>query len=166
MSASFKNSEQNKRIKELIGFLKENNQIRNQQQFVEMVQSDRTTISKIVNGKQDVPSNMFDRIINAFPSVSRDWLVNGDGEMLKEEGDSAHVENSGINLMQMVRMQQENIARLIEQMECVTKTNMTISRTNEELVKTNNMLVQMISKRGLAEDANGAAGMAAVAAQG
>lgn len=166
MSASFKNSEQNKRIKELIGFLKENNRIRNQQQFVEMIQSDRTTISKIVNGKQDVPSNMFDRIINAFPSVSRDWLVNGDGGMIKEEDDYAHVEKSGINLIQMVRMQQENIARLIEQMECVTKTNMTISRTNEELVKTNNMLVQIISKRGLAEDANGAAGMAAVAVQG
>ena len=166
MSSSLKNSEQNKRIKELIGFLKENNRIRNQQQFVEIIQSDRTTISKIVNGKQDVPSNMFDRIINAFPSVSRDWLVNGDGGMMKEEDNSAHVEKSGINLIQMVRMQQENIARLIKQMECVTKTNMTISRTNEELVKTNNMLVQMISKRGLAEDANCAAGMAAVAVQG
>ena len=166
MSSSLKNSEQNKRIKELIGFLKENNRIRNQQQFVEIIQSDRTTISKIVNGKQDVPSNMFDRIINAFPNVSRDWLVNGDGGMMKEEDNSAHVEKSGINLIQMVRMQQENIARLIEQMECVTKTNMTISRTNEELVKTNNMLVQMISKRGLAEDANGAAGMVAVAVQG
>lgn len=166
MSASFKNSEQNKRIKELIGFLKENNKIRNQQQFVEMIQSDRTTISKIVNGKQDVPSNMFDRIISAFPSVSRDWLVSGDGEMLKEDDDSAHVEKNGINLIQMLRMQQENIARLIEQMECVTKTNMTISRTNEELVRTNNMLVQMISKRGLVEDASGAAGMAAVAVQG
>lgn len=166
MSSSLKNSEQNKRIKELIGFLKENNRIRNQQQFVEIIQSDRTTISKIVNGKQDVPSNMFDRIINAFPSVSRDWLVNGDGGMMKEEDNSAHVEKSGINLIQMVRMQQENIARLIEQMECVTKTNMTISRTNEELVKTNNMLVQMISKRGLAEDVNGAAGMVAVAVQG
>ena len=166
MSAYFKNSEQNKRVKELIEFLKQNNMIRNQQHFVEMIQSDRATVSKIVNGKQDVPANMFDRIVNAFPNVSRDWLVGGNGEMLKSDYTDDHTDRSGINLMQMVRMQQENITRLIEQMECITKTNMTISRTNEELVRTNNMLVQIIGKRGLAEDANGAVGMAAVAVQG
>lgn len=165
MSVIFKSPEQNKRIKELIEFLKSEKIIRNQQQFVEMIDSDRTTVSKIVNGKQSVPIGMFDRIVSAFPNVSRDWLLTGTGKMVEYDNSIVFGGDENTGLMQVMKAQQENISRLIEQMDCIVKTNMTISKTNEELVKTNNMLVQILGKRGLAEDASGAAKMA-VAVQG
>ena len=41
------------------------------------------TISKIIHEKRTPSQKTIGRIINAFPEISYDWLVNGEGEMLK-----------------------------------------------------------------------------------
>lgn len=41
------------------------------------------TISKIIHEKRTPSQKTIGRIINAFPEISYDWLVNGAGEMLK-----------------------------------------------------------------------------------
>lgn len=41
------------------------------------------TISKIINQNRKPSSKTIGRIINAFPEINYDWLVNGEGEMLK-----------------------------------------------------------------------------------
>jgi transcriptional regulator with XRE-family HTH domain len=41
------------------------------------------TISKIINQNRKPSSKTIGRIINAFPKINYDWLVNGEGEMLK-----------------------------------------------------------------------------------
>ena len=80
----------NQRIKELVSFLKENKRIRNQQDFVERIGSDKSTVSQVLSGKLPIPNNMFDKICNAFPDVSQSWLRTGEGSMLKE-GDSTPI---------------------------------------------------------------------------
>ena len=42
-----------------------------------------TTISKIIHEKRNPSSKTIGRIINAFPEISYDWLVSGEGEMLR-----------------------------------------------------------------------------------
>tara|TARA_R110001599_G_scaffold233842_1_gene433091 strand:- start:903 stop:1496 length:594 start_codon:yes stop_codon:yes gene_type:complete len=42
------------------------------------------TISKIIHEKRTPSQKTIGRIINAFPEISYEWLVNGEGEMLKE----------------------------------------------------------------------------------
>jgi len=42
------------------------------------------TISKIINQNRKPSSKTIGRIINAFSDINYDWLINGEGEMLKE----------------------------------------------------------------------------------
>ena len=79
----------NQRIKELVSFLKESKRIRNQQDFVERIGSDKSTVSQILSGKLSVPNNMFEKICNAFPGISQSWLLTGEGNMLKEGNNAA-----------------------------------------------------------------------------
>lgn len=72
----------NKRFKEMMDYLKKNKYIRNQQDFVERVNSDKATVSQIMNDKISTPNIMFGNISTAFPFISIEWLKHGEGEML------------------------------------------------------------------------------------
>lgn len=47
-------------------------------------------LSRVRNGKGN-PSFYFERILGAFPTVSRDWLYTGDGAPLMEEREKSEV---------------------------------------------------------------------------
>lgn len=75
----------NQRLKTLIGVLREKRMIRNQQEFNEVVGLNKTITSEIVNGKR-ILSEQYVRLIAAsFPVVSAEWLLTGEGEMIKAE---------------------------------------------------------------------------------
>ena len=73
--------EENQRFRNVKTSLKENKRVRNQQDFVERIGSDKTTISQIVNNKIMIPNNLFAKIKEAFPEVSIEWIKSGDGEL-------------------------------------------------------------------------------------
>jgi hypothetical protein len=77
------NNIDNERFIYLVSYLKENRYIRNQQDFTERVKSDKSTVSQIMNNKITIPNKMFANILNAFPFISLEWLITGEGEMLK-----------------------------------------------------------------------------------
>lgn len=86
----------NQRVKELVSFLKENKRIRNQQDFVERIGSDKSTVSQVLSDKLPIPNNMFDKICNAFPDVSQSWLRTGEGNMLRDDKlTEIHIPESG-----------------------------------------------------------------------
>ena len=74
---------ENKRFKELIDFLISTKKVRNQQQFVEEIRSDSSSVSLIKNDRVKIPKDMFVRISDAYPFVSIEWLKSGEGEMLR-----------------------------------------------------------------------------------
>jgi plasmid maintenance system antidote protein VapI len=78
---------ENQRFKSLIDFLIANRKVRNQQQFVEEIHSDKATVSQIKNGKQSISNEMFTKITDAFPYISSDWLKEEKGEMLVGDRD-------------------------------------------------------------------------------
>lgn len=73
----------NYRIVEVFHYLKKEKIVRNQQDFTERINSDKATISLVLNNKIAIPNKLFDAIVQAFPYINRDWLVTGEGEMLK-----------------------------------------------------------------------------------
>jgi transcriptional regulator with XRE-family HTH domain len=75
----------NNRFAELIECFITNKIVRNQQEFVEKIGSDKATVSQIKNGKLPITNSILDKIKNAFPNVSVDWLLTGEGEMLKSD---------------------------------------------------------------------------------
>jgi phage repressor protein C with HTH and peptisase S24 domain len=72
----------NNRFAELIEYFITNKIVRNQQEFVEKIGSDKATVSQIKNRKLPITNSMLDKIKNAFPNVSVNWLLTGEGEML------------------------------------------------------------------------------------
>ena len=84
------------RFEKLIAYLIETKRVRNQQQFVEEINSDRSTVSEVKNGKLKIPNNMFGKIENAYPDISIDWLKSGEGEMLKNTQQIENVSNSTV----------------------------------------------------------------------
>lgn len=72
----------NERIRELLNYLKEKKIVRNQQDFTERIDSDKATISRILNNKLSVPNGLLRKIQSAFPLyVKMEWLENGVGSM-------------------------------------------------------------------------------------
>lgn len=83
---------ENERFREMIKYLKENRYIRNQQDFSERVNSDKSTVSLIMNDRISIPNNMFVNISNAFQFISIEWLKNGIGEIT---GNNTNITNYG-----------------------------------------------------------------------
>lgn len=80
----------NQRFRDMIGYLKSNRYIRNQQDFVERTSSDKATVSQIMNDKLNISNNVFENIRLAFPFISIDWLKTGSGEMLLDVQPEIH----------------------------------------------------------------------------
>jgi plasmid maintenance system antidote protein VapI len=76
---------ENERINNLISYLISSKKIRNQQQFVEEIDSDKSTVSQIKSGKIGISKKMLVKIKKAYPFISDNWLINGEGEMLKSK---------------------------------------------------------------------------------
>lgn len=75
----------NNRFAELIEYLITNKIVRNQQEFVEKIGSDKSTVSQIKNRKLPITNSILDKIKNAFPNISVNWLITGEGEMLLDQ---------------------------------------------------------------------------------
>lgn len=71
------------RLKAIFDYLRENKIVRNQQDFVERIGSDKSTVSQILNGHISIPSILFGKIVAAFPQFNEDWLRSEKGSMLK-----------------------------------------------------------------------------------
>lgn len=85
----------NERFKTMLEYLKKGRHIRNQQEFSEIVNSDKATVSQIVNNRISIPNIMFGNIEQAFPFISIQWLKTGEGEMIKNGvSQTSHGDNS------------------------------------------------------------------------
>lgn len=118
--------------------------------------------SFVANISKSIQPDKVNRISKQFPELNMGWVLTGEGEMLLSESCQENNDTEGAvikAILLTLEMQRESNRKLMEQMDRILKTN-------EDLVNNNRVLTEIISKRGLAEDANGAAGMAAVAAQG
>lgn len=75
----------NQRVAELVAELKNRHIVRNQSHFAEIIGSDKATISEIIREQIEVPKTLFGKILDKFPSVSREWLESGTGPMFRAE---------------------------------------------------------------------------------
>jgi len=86
------------RFENVIIYLIRTKKVRNQQQFVEEIHSDKATVSQIKNGKLKIPNKMFASIAIAYPYISTHWIKTGDGEMVKQDIDQSDV---GVDAIQI-----------------------------------------------------------------
>ncbi len=75
----------NNRLIEAINFLKDNRVIFNDSDFAEVLGKNKGYISEVKNGKRTMGSRFCKSVEDAFPQINGDWLLTGEGEMLKRE---------------------------------------------------------------------------------
>lgn len=57
----------------------------NSSKFADIVDIQRSRMSHIMSGRNNPSIDVVVRIVEKFPEISTDWLINGKGEMLNEE---------------------------------------------------------------------------------
>lgn len=75
----------NERLKILLDELKNRRIVHNYADFASQMGKPRSIISELLNGKRTISELFVHEMITKFPQVNADWLLTGNGEMLKEE---------------------------------------------------------------------------------
>lgn len=78
----------NQRFAELIKLLIDKNLVYNQVDFAQRVGIGKSLVTELKKGVKTVTESMVERIVLAFPDVNEQWLLTGEGEMLKKKGES------------------------------------------------------------------------------
>lgn len=86
----------NQRLNQTILALKERRKIHSASDFARILGIDKADLSRMVTGKRSINQPFVDRILEHFPEINADWILNGDGEMLKTY--SANADNHSISI--------------------------------------------------------------------
>ncbi len=73
----------NERFKELVKILISERVIRNQQDFCEIMGLTSSYVARLKSGDRAVSESIISRLVKNFPQINSDWLLTGEGEMLK-----------------------------------------------------------------------------------
>lgn len=74
------------RIKELVEL-----KAKSKRDFASLIGMEQVTFNNYMIGKRGLSYEVIDAILDAFPEVSAEWLLRGEGEMLKGEDASINV---------------------------------------------------------------------------
>ena len=132
-----KNLTTNDRIKHLISF----KQLSISSFSREIGLINGVTISKIINQNRKPSSKTIGRIIQAFPDINYDWLVNGEGEMIKGsvvKSDKTQEDDLTVTAKQVIDFMEKNI---------MIKVSNIVGTNNESILKEMSMSYKEVSSR-------------------
>ena len=66
--------------------------------------------------KEDIGSSKLEIILRKFPDISPDWLILGEGEMLRRDDNCNYQSAHGVDISQTMINERPDIATLIEQL--------------------------------------------------
>lgn len=74
----------NERVKIVIEWLKDRRIILKQEEFADKIGMQASQLSETLSGKRDMNERVIHKIVAAFSDISTEWLLTGEGEMLKK----------------------------------------------------------------------------------
>ena len=77
---------------------------------------DAGTLGNILNGRRGIPSELLVRFLEVYPMVSAEWLMRGEGNMLRTQPSSmTETENAAINrLITLLEEKDKQVDRLTQ----------------------------------------------------
>lgn len=132
----------NERLKILLDELKNRRIVHNYADFASQMGKPRSIISELLNGKRTISELFVHEMTTKFPQVNADWLLTGNGEMLKEEAQPQNAateqpQEQGMidklfflvesqrkdieTLIQLVKNKDEKIEELLEELDARKK---------------------------------------------
>lgn len=82
-------------------------------------------------------------ILRAFPAVSRDWLLNGEGEMLKNSTEIG-INSPGASVAPDPSPEVDIASRLLALVESQQQTIARLTESNSQLTESNNRLTRLV----------------------
>ena len=81
----------NQRLKEILDLLKERREINSYADFARRVGIDKADLSRMVSGIKTINQRHIGKMLVKFPQINENYLMTGDGEMLKNPAYSQNV---------------------------------------------------------------------------
>lgn len=81
----------NQRLRKIIDELKASRNVYTDADFARIVDVSRSELSQMLSGKRPVSKRIVSNLLTNFPSINEDWLMTGEGEMLKSPSYSQNV---------------------------------------------------------------------------
>ena len=136
----------NHKLKEVVTYLKEAKIIRNQQQFVELINGNRTVVSEIITGKRLMSERFIHKVCDVFPIISVNWFLKDEGQMINREFYSMSHRNESSVRVTGIRTSDElergciNCERLKWKNDDLLKEIMELKSENSKLLEDNAVL--------------------------
>ncbi|TFD94641.1 hypothetical protein E2605_14810 [Dysgonomonas capnocytophagoides] len=124
------------RLKKAFNHLKVLGLISNQQDLADKMKYARASVSKALNGHDGyLTDNFITEFCNKFPQIfNPNWLLTGEGEMLKDSQPAKPEEGEPSNYNILVQ-------HLLSQLEKLEQANKELSETNKNLIEENKKLI-------------------------
>lgn len=85
--------------------------------------------SQVIRERNGLSMQMLEQIITAYPEINRSWLLTGKGEMLKNAEKTLEVQQSNSDLMEIIRMQNEQIM-MMQKTQLLSQENLLLMQKN------------------------------------
>jgi plasmid maintenance system antidote protein VapI len=102
--------------------------------FADKIGVQRPALSHVLNGRNKVSLEMVTKILTAYPEISPDWLIQGEGEMLREHALIANEEGEPRNENVAIAVPDAPIPSLFDGQTPNMETNATASDNSEQNV--------------------------------
>ena len=86
----------NQRLRKVVNELKNQRKVYSDADFARIVDIPRGDLSQMMSGKRKVSKRCVSNLLAEFPEINEEWLMTGEGEMLKNT--SAVAENHSISI--------------------------------------------------------------------
>lgn len=132
------------RVKHVRDYLIYSGKVSSQQDFAIKIGYKPTVMSQMLNGKKNLPSERIaQKICSVFFDINKDWLLTGEGSMLKDQPNQPSVQPE-ISAEENPSADSTLIAELRSQIE---KLEAKVDNLNQELGE-KNALIKMMSQGG------------------
>lgn len=127
------------RLAEMIDWMLYHNVVASRRELALRMNYTESTLSCVVNGRQPISPKFLTALSQIDTRLNVDWIDTGEGEMIIEE-EATSVPSTAEEL-EAIRLQQENIKMLQEQLTSIIKMG------NAELVKMQQSLIEKASEQ-------------------
>lgn len=80
-----------------------------------------------------------ENVLNAFPDLDRDWLIYGEGQMIKNLEESSNLEDTNLNSN---AMSENHLQKLFEMLESQQRVIASMAESNKQLAEANQIQAQ------------------------
>lgn len=141
----------NQRLRKVVNELKNQRKVYSDADFARIVDIPRGDLSQMMSGKRKVSKRCVSNLLTEFPEINEEWLMTGEGEMLKNIDSSqdnspvlADNHSTAVNGYQNIVNSDPIIAKLIDELSAQRKLTESAQEALLTAMKQNTMLINKL----------------------